>query len=105
MPPADLPSSRLRFWEVLRVLGTHILRSAESDTGDARDVLQSQLANGLSGLLLVARVNGNRGTAGDCGLFSVRVGAAASVLNSGLGDLVVGQFLNSWVGHLGCDMR
>lgn len=46
----------------------YILRSAESNTGDSRDMLQAQLANGFPGLLLVAGVDGDGGATGDGGL-------------------------------------
>jgi len=42
-----------------------VLGPAESDSGDALDVLEAELGNGLAGLLLVARVDGDGGARGD----------------------------------------
>ena len=78
----------------------YVLGSAERDTSDAGNVLQAELANGLASLLLVARVDGDSGTAGDGGLVaSLRLGGAAGILNVGLGDLLIGKLFNTGVGH------
>src|SRR5699024_823780 len=81
---------------------SYVLRTAESNTGDARDMLQTKLANGLAGLLLVPGMDGDRGTAGDGGLLaSVRVRVAAGFLDV-LGGLLIRDFFNTGVGHF-CD--
>ena len=81
---------------------TYVLGAAESDTGDAGDVLQTQLANGLTGLLLVARVDGDIGATGDGGLLA-RLGlGGAAILDVGLGDLLIGKLFNTGVGHCEC---
>jgi hypothetical protein len=78
----------------------YVLGSAESDTSDTGDVLQAELANGLAGLLLVARVNGDGGTTGDGGLLaSLGLRVAAGIFDLGLGDLIVREFFNTGIGH------
>ena len=58
-------------------------------------MLQTKLANGLASLLLVAVVDGDRGTAGDGGLLaSVRVRVAAGFLDV-LGGLLIRDFFNT----------
>ena len=67
-------------------------------------MLQTKLANGLTGLLLVAGVDGDRGTAGNGGLLaSVRVRVAAGFLDV-LGGLLIRDFFNTGVGHF-CDLE
>lgn len=79
---------------------SYVLGTTESDTSDAGNVLQAELANGLASLLLVARVDGDSGTTGDGGLIaSLRLGGAAGILNVGLGNLLVGELFNTGVGH------
>lgn len=85
---------------------THVLRSAESDTGDARNMLQAELSNGLASLLLVARVDGGDGRAGGDGrgfTLSIRVGVLVGILDGGLSDLLSGDvlldFLNTGFGR------
>jgi hypothetical protein len=69
-------------------------------------VLEAELSDGLASLLLVARVDGDGSTTGDGSLFtSFRLGAAASVFNAGLGDVLVGKFFDSRVGHVGQSNR
>jgi hypothetical protein len=83
----------------------YVLGSAEGDTGDSRDVLQSELANGLASLLLVAGVNGDGSAAGDGGLVAglgLGLGAVTHVLNGGLGDLVVREFFYPGARHGDC---
>jgi hypothetical protein len=64
-------------------------------------MLQSKLSNSLAGLLFVARVNGNGSTTGDGGLLtSFGLGVASSILDTGLGDFIVGEFFDSGVGHV-----
>jgi hypothetical protein len=63
-------------------------------------VLQAELANGLSGLLLVTGVDGDSGTSGDAGLLtSLGLRVAASVLNVGLGNLLVRELFNTGISH------
>lgn len=79
---------------------SYVLGSAEGDTSNSRDVLQAELSNGLSGLLLVTGVNGDSGAAGDGGLLSsLRLGAAARIFDVRLGDFLVGELFDSRVGH------
>jgi hypothetical protein len=78
----------------------YVLGTAESDTSDARDVLQTELANGLASLLLVARVNGNSSTTGDGGLLTgLGLRGVGGVLDVGLGDLLIGELFDTGVGH------
>ena len=84
-------------------MNTYVLWSAESDTGDAIDMLQSKLGDGLASLLLVARVDSDRGTCGDVGLALLSLRLVAGVLLLDLGVLLlglVGELFNAWVGHL-----
>lgn len=79
---------------------TYVLGAAEGNTGDAGDVLEAKLGNGLASLLLVARVDHDRGTAGDRGLnLTLGLGVA---LNVGVGDLLIGKLFNAGVGHCEC---
>lgn len=84
---------------------THVLGPAESDAGDALDVLQAELRNGLAGLLLVARVDGNLSTGGDAGVAGALVARlGAGLLIGNLGDLLlglVGELFDTGVGHGG----
>jgi hypothetical protein len=78
----------------------YVLGSAESDTSDAGNVLQAELANGLASLLLVTRVDGDGGAGGDVGLIaSLRLGAAAGIFNGVLGSLLLNDLFNTGVGH------
>lgn len=79
---------------------TYVLGAAEGDTGDAGDVLQAKLSDSLTSLLLVTRVDSDGGAAGNgsLALASIGVGVAA-LLNVGLGDLVIGEFFNTGIGH------
>jgi hypothetical protein len=81
--------------------GTYVLRSAEGDTGDARDVLQAELANGLTGLLLVAGLDADGGAGRDVGLLAgLGLGAAAGLFDVGLaGDLLIGELFDTRIGH------
>lgn len=82
---------------------TYVLRAAEGDTSDAGDVLQAELGNGLASLLLVTGVNGDRSAAGDGGLLAgLGLVRAASVLDVGLGDLLIRELFNTGVGHCEC---
>lgn len=65
-------------------------------------MLQSELANCFSGLLLVAGENGNAGATRNVellGAFITGLGVGA-LLDSGL-DILLGELFYSWVGH-GC---
>lgn len=91
--PSTLATSRNR---CVDGIASYVLGAAEGDTGDARDVLQAELGNGLAGLLLVARVDGDSSTAGDDGLLaSLRLRVALD----GLGDLLIRELFNTGVGH------
>ena len=65
-----------------------VLGAAESDAGDALDVLQAELANGLAGLLLVPVVDGDGSACGDVGLagLRLRVGLAGLNVDAGPGS-------------------
>jgi hypothetical protein len=83
---------------------TYVLRSAKGNAGDALDVLQSQLGDGLASLLLVAGVHSDGGTCGDARLLltcrlSLGLVAGFRILN--LCDLLVlvGELFDTWVGH------
>lgn len=76
---------------------TYVLGAAESDTGDAGDVLQAELGNGLASLLLVARVDGDGGAGGNAGITGLGLGVA-DLLNV-LGDLLIGKLFNTGIGH------
>lgn len=79
---------------------TYVLWPPQGDTGDALDVLEAELGNGLPGLLLVAGVDGDGGASGDVGvnLLITRVGGRVIDLDNLLLRLV-NELLNSWVGH------
>jgi hypothetical protein len=79
---------------------THVLGSAESNASDALNLLQAKLGNGLAGLLLVARVDGDGRAGGDTTLLTLRVGAGVINLDLLLG-LVVDNFFNTGVRHFG----
>lgn len=81
---------------------TYVLGSPEGDTGDALNLLQAELGNGLARLLLVARVDSDGRASWDGSLsgLSLRVGAVLGLLNIDLLLLLVGEFFNSWVGHV-----
>jgi hypothetical protein len=81
----------------------YVLRTAEGDTSDAGNVLQSKLSNGLASLLLVAGVDGDGSSSRNGRLLAslnVRVGAVSSILNSGLGDILIGKLFYPRVRHL-----
>lgn len=78
---------------------TYVLGAAESDTGDAGNVLQAKLGNGLASLLLATGGNVDSRAGGDGGL-SLGLGVAA--LNVGLGDLLIGKLFNTGIGHCEC---
>lgn len=80
---------------------THSLGPAERHTGDALNVLQAKLADGLACLLLIARVHSNGGTCGDVAL-SLALGFGVRVCLLDLDVLLlrlVADFLNAWVRH------
>jgi len=82
------------------------LRPPQSDPRDALNMLQTKFRNRLAGLLLIARVDGDRAASWDGGISAfagvnvgIRVGAA--VLNlGGLLLWLVGELLDAWVGHV-----
>lgn len=78
---------------------TYVLRAAESDTGDARDELQTELANGLAGLLLTTGVDSDGGTGGNVGLIASLRARLRGALLDGLGDLVIVDFFNAGISH------
>lgn len=87
-------------WSMISFHGrslTYVLGAAEGDTGDARDVLQAELGNGLASLLLVARVDGDGSAGGNAGITGLGLGVA-DLLNV-LGDLVIGKLFNTGIGH------
>lgn len=95
------PSTSLVPLPNLQVL-THVLWSAESDTGDARDAGQVQLLNGLARLLLVTGVDDGAGASGQvvAGLdFGVRAVVIILVDGHLLGGFLLGELLDSRVGH------
>jgi hypothetical protein len=82
------------------------------DEEDALDVLQTELANGLAGLLLVPVVNGDGSACGDVGLAGLRLrvrlaGLDLDVLHGLIGDLFdtgvrhcvvgIGDFTARWL--------
>lgn len=80
---------------------THSLGPAERHTGDALDVLQTKLADGLACLLFIARVHGNGGACGDVAL-SLALGFGVRVCLLNLDVLLlrlVADLLNAWVRH------
>lgn len=93
---AGYPNRHCRFF-------THILRSAEGHAGNALNVLQAELCDGLASLLLVAGVHSDGGTGGDVGLalaLAFGVGAALCILD--LGALLLGlvrKLFNAGIGH------
>jgi len=82
---------------LLLLLQTYVLRAAEGDTVDAGNVLQTQLSDGLAGLLLVTGVDSDGGTSGDVGLAGLGLGVTA--LLDSLGDLLIGELFNAGIGH------
>jgi hypothetical protein len=76
-----------------------VLGAAEGNAGDALDVLQAELGDGLASLLLVPVVNGDGSACGDVGLASlrlvVRLGLDVDVLLLGL----IGELFNTGVRH------
>lgn len=87
---------------------THSLGPAESNAGDTLDVLQTELANGLACLLLVARVHSDGGSCGDARLgLGLAIGVRVRVCVLYLDVLLLGlvrEFLNAWVGHVDGDV-
>lgn len=83
---------------------THVLRSAEGDTGDALDAGEVNLLHGLAGFLLVAGVDHSGRAGGEVAVTGLDLGVGAAVifklLNGGLLGLLIGEFLNTWVRHL-----
>lgn len=81
--------------------------SSQSHSCNARHVLQAQLSNCLSCLLLVAAVHCDGRTSGDVGLslpsgFRLGIRRAGGIIGSGvLGGLVVRELFYSWVRHDG----
>jgi len=93
--------ARVSCWYTIDIeTATHVLGSAESDASDALNLLQAELGNGLAGLLLVARVDGDGRAGGDTTLLTLRVGAGVINLDLLLG-LVVDNFFNTGVRHFG----
>ena len=83
---------------------THVLWSAQGHTGDAINVLQSELSNGLASLLLVARVDSDRGARGHVDLALLALGLVARLILLDLDVLLlglVGELFNAGVGHVG----
>jgi hypothetical protein len=89
-----------------------VLGAAEGNASDALDVLQTELANGLAGLLLVPVVNGDGSACGDVGLAGLRLrvrlaGLDLDVLHGLIGDLFdtgvrhcvvgIGDFTARWL--------
>lgn len=68
-------------------------------------MLQAELRDGLAGLLLVARVDGNLGASGDAGVAGTLVARlGAGVIVGDLGNLLlglVGELFDTGVGHGG----
>lgn len=81
-----------------RIGCTYVLGAAESNTGDARDELQAELANGLAGLLLTTGVDSDGGTGGNVGLIA-SLGARVRVALDVLDDVVIVDFFNAGVSH------
>ena len=84
---------------------THVLRSAEGDTGDAGDALEVQLLDGLASLLLVTGVDdGGRATSATLARLDLGVGAVVILLllDDGLLGLLVGKLFDTGVGHDDC---
>ena len=79
-----------------------VLGAAEGDAGDALDVLQAELANGLAGLLLVPVVNGDGSACGDVGLAGLRLGVRVASLNLDVLHGLVGDLFDTGVGHFCC---
>jgi len=83
---------------------THSLGSAEGDTRDAFDMLETELSNGLACFLLVAGVDGHRGACRETGLaLALALGVRAGLCILHLSDFLVRlvrEFLNAWVGHV-----
>ncbi|KAI6775734.1 hypothetical protein HG530_002492 [Fusarium avenaceum] len=91
--------------EHIDCLVTHVLGSAESDTGDARNAGEVQLLKGLASLLLVAVVDYGR-TSGELALadllnLGLVAGLILVLLDRGLLGLLVGKFFNAGVRHFG----
>lgn len=82
---------------------THVLGAAESDAGDAGDGLEVQLRDSLASLLLVAGVDHGLGASGKAGVASLDIGlviaGVVEILDLGLLNLLLGELLNSGIGH------
>ena len=83
---------------------TYVLGAAEGDTGDARDELQAELANGLAGLLLATGVDSDGSTGGNVGLIASLGARVRGAILDGLGDLVIVDFFNAGISHF-CDLN
>ena len=83
---------------------TYVLGAAESDTGDARDELQTELANGLAGLLLTTGVDSDGGTGRNVGLIASLGARLRGALIDVLGDVVIVDFFNAGISHF-CDVN
>lgn len=81
-----------------------VLGATEGDTGDALDVLQAELANGLAGLLLVPVVDGDGSACGDVGLAGLALGLGAFLLEVDVLLLgLIDELFNTGVRHF-CGM-
>lgn len=87
----------------LPMFPTHVLGAAEGNAGDARHALEVQLLNGLASLLLVAGVDYGLGASGKAGVASLDIGlviaGVVEILDLGLLNLLLGELLNSGIGH------
>lgn len=79
-----------------------VLGAAESDAGDALDVLQAELANGLAGLLLVPVVNGDGSASGNVGLAGLRLRVRVASLDLDVLHGLIGDLFDSGVCHCEC---
>lgn len=93
---------------------TYVLGPSERDSGNALNLLQAELEDGLACLLLVSRVHGDRCASGDVGIASL--GSRAAVIAVVVGVVmsmvmrvvvrvvvtlvVVGQLLDACAGHI-----
>ena len=81
-----------------------VLGATEGDTGDALDVLQAELSDGLAGLLLVPVVNGDGSACGDVGLAGLALGLGALLLEVDVLLLgLIDELFNTGVRHF-CGM-
>lgn len=80
---------------------THVLWASQSDSGNAWNSDETELKNGLSGLLLSTRCNESRVSGGGV-LSSINLGIGVIFLlcdNVLVLNLLVWELLNAWVGH------